>query len=140
MGRCAIRRLGFLIAALNNLEVLAADVRGAYLNAPTTEKVYTIAGTKFGSNAGQPAKLVKALYGLRSSGARWRDQLAAALREYGYRNCQADPDVWMRPGVKANGEKIWNYVLCYVDDILCINTDPKLVMDFLAYTLKKGSV
>jgi hypothetical protein len=57
-------------------------------------------------------------------------------------NCQADLDVWLRPGVKASGEKVWNYILCYVDDILCIHTDPKLVMDFLVskYTLKKGSV
>ncbi len=34
-------RLAFLIAALNDLNILAADVGNAYLNAPTKEKVHT---------------------------------------------------------------------------------------------------
>ena len=48
----------------------------------------------------------------------------------------------MRPKVKLNGDKYWEYVLCYVDDILCISHEPQVVMDYLAskYTLKKGSV
>jgi hypothetical protein len=32
--------LAFLIAALNDLEILSADVQNAYLNAPTKEKIY----------------------------------------------------------------------------------------------------
>jgi hypothetical protein len=40
--------LAFLIAALNDLEVLSADVQNAYLNAPTKEKIYMIAGPEFG--------------------------------------------------------------------------------------------
>ncbi len=31
--------IGFLLAALNGLEVLAADIQNAYLNAPTEDKV-----------------------------------------------------------------------------------------------------
>src|SRR6056300_1355808 len=37
-------RLGFLLAALNNLDVLSADISGAYLDAPCAEKVYCILG------------------------------------------------------------------------------------------------
>jgi hypothetical protein len=37
-------RIAFLIAALNDLNILAADIGNAYLNAPTDEKVYTITG------------------------------------------------------------------------------------------------
>jgi hypothetical protein len=37
-------RLAFLMAALNDLEILSADVQNAYLNAPTKEKIYMIAG------------------------------------------------------------------------------------------------
>jgi hypothetical protein len=40
--------LAFLIAALNDLEILSADVQNAYLNAPTKEKIYMIAGPEFG--------------------------------------------------------------------------------------------
>ena len=136
-------RLAFMIAALNDLDILSADVQNAYLNAPTKEKVYTIAGLEFGSaNAGRPVLIVRALYGLKSSGARWRDHMAATLREANFVGCKADPDVWMRPNVKPNGDKYWEYVLCYVDDVLVISHDPKNVMQHLEskYTLKEGSV
>jgi hypothetical protein len=42
----------FTIAALNDLEVIGADVQNAYINAPTKEKVYATAGPEFGSNQG----------------------------------------------------------------------------------------
>ena len=48
----------FLAATLNDLDVLTADVQNAYLNAPTSEKVYMIAGLEFGaSNVGRPIRL-----------------------------------------------------------------------------------
>ena len=106
-------RIAFLTAALNNLNILAADVQNAYLNAPTDEKVYTIAGLEFGaSNVGRPIKIVWALYGLKSSGAHWRDHMAASLRDAGFASCKADPDIWMKAAVKPNGDKYWAYVLC----------------------------
>ena len=75
-------RIAFTLAALNDLDVLSADVQGAYLNAPTKEKVYTTAGLEFGADTvGRPVLIVRALYGLKSSGARWRDHMAATLRK-----------------------------------------------------------
>ncbi len=41
-------RIAFLIAALNELYILAADVGNAYLQAPAREKVHTTAGPEFG--------------------------------------------------------------------------------------------
>lgn len=135
-------RLAFLIAALNDLGVLAADVQSAYINAPTEENVYTTAGPEFGKNAGRPVLIVRALYGLKSSGARWRDHISATLREGGFTSCKADPDVWMRAATKLDGFKYWEYVLVYSDDILALSHDPQKIMDYLAskYTLKEGSV
>ena len=135
-------RIMFLVAALNDLDVLGADVQNAYINARTGEKVYTTAGPEFGSNAGRPAIIVRALYGLKSSGARWRDHLAAILREAGFLNSKADPDVWMRKAQKKNGFVYWEYVLCYVDDILAISHDPRSILDIIAQqvTLKPGSI
>ncbi len=37
-------RLAFLLAALNDLDLLAADIGNAYLNAYTREKVHTVCG------------------------------------------------------------------------------------------------
>jgi hypothetical protein len=42
-------RIAFLIAALNDLEILAADISNAYQHAPCRERVYTICGPEFGS-------------------------------------------------------------------------------------------
>lgn len=41
-------KIAFLIAALNDLDILSGDIIGAYLNAIAAEKVYTIAGKEFG--------------------------------------------------------------------------------------------
>ena len=133
----------FLTAALNDLNILAADVKNAYLNVPTGKKVYTIAGLEFGaSNVGRPIKIVRALYVLKSSGALWWDHMAASLRDAGFASCKADPDIWMKAAVKPNGDKYWAYILCYVDNLLVISHQPQEVMDFLSkrYTLKEGSV
>jgi hypothetical protein len=68
--------------------------------------------------------------------------MAATLRETNFVSCQGDPDVWMRPKVKPNGDKYWEYVSRYMDDILCVSHEPQTIMDYLAsrYTLKKESV
>jgi hypothetical protein len=97
---CDSVHLAFLIAALDDLEILSADVQNAYLNAPTKKKIYTTAGPEFGQGKeGRPVMIVRALYGLRSSGARWHDHLAATLWEAGFKACKADADEWMRPAV-----------------------------------------
>ena len=136
-------RIAFLIAALNDLDILSADISGAYLNANAAEKVYTIAGKEFGeAKEGRVVVIVRALYGLRSSGKAWRDHMAATLRDHGYSSCRADPDVWMRAKSKPDGFRYWSYIMVYTDDILVVDHEPKLVMDYLAscYTLKPGSV
>jgi hypothetical protein len=135
--------LAFLLAAVNDLNILAANVQNAYPNAPTTEKVYTTAGKEFGADKkGRPVLIVRALYGLKSSRARWRNHMANTLCKGGYQSCKADPEVWMKPGTKKDRFNYWSYVLCYVDDILVIDKNPKERMEYLQshYTLKEGSV
>jgi Reverse transcriptase (RNA-dependent DNA polymerase) len=136
-------RIFFLICALNDLDVLACDVQNAYLNATTKEKNWFVAGREHGpDHVGKSVLIVRALYGLRSSGAQWREHLATTLRTAGFTSCKADPDVWLRPAVKDTGEKYYEYVLCYVDDVLCGSERPQQVMAYLSekYTLKSGSV
>jgi hypothetical protein len=47
---CESVRLEFLIAALNDIEILAADIGNAYLTAYTKEKVHTKCGLEFGQS------------------------------------------------------------------------------------------
>jgi Reverse transcriptase (RNA-dependent DNA polymerase) len=95
MSRDSIR-IAFLIAGLNNLDVLAGDVTNAYLNAPCREKIWFEGKLETGSDAGKVLVLARALYGLKSSGAAWRANLAGTLRDLGYTSTQADPDVWIK--------------------------------------------
>ena len=135
-------RLFFLIAALNDLDIMSCDVQNAYINAPTKEKVWFRAGPELGEHQGKVVVIVRALYGLKSSGARFREHMANTLRNLGFVSTKADPDVWIRSGCKPNGDKIYEYVLCYVDDILYGGLDATTFMKKLAdtYKLKEGSV
>jgi hypothetical protein len=63
-------RICVFLAELNNLQVHAANVGNAYLEAETKEKVYIIGGPGFGELEGHTLIIHKALYGLRSSGLR----------------------------------------------------------------------
>ena len=51
-------------AALHGVPVMAADVRNAYLQAPTSENHFFICGPEFGmENIGKKAIITRALYG-----------------------------------------------------------------------------
>jgi hypothetical protein len=118
-------RILLTIAALNDLDVLACDIQNAYLTAPCREKIWFKAGPEFGEEQGCIFIVRGALYGLKSSGAAFRTFLANHLHKLGFRSSLADPDVWMRPGRKPKtNEPYWEYVLCYVDDVLAIHHDP----------------
>jgi hypothetical protein len=120
--------IALTIAALNDLEIMACDIQNAYLTADCREKCWTAAGPKFGSEAGLPMIIKKALYGLKSSGAAFRAHLTETLDAMGYKPSYADPDVWLRKAVKPDGFKYYEYILCCVDGVLSISADPKKMM------------
>ncbi len=81
--------------------------------------------------------MTRALYGLKSSGAAWRADLAATLRDLTFASTKTDPDVWIR-----NSGTYYDMVLVYVDDILLFAKDPKVTMNELGkmYELNPESV
>ena len=135
-------RIAFLIAALNDLDIMAADISGAYLNAACREKICLKCGPEFGEMEGRWAIITRALYGLKSSGAAWRAHLAATLVDQGFTSCLADPDVWLRPAVKSDGTEYYEYLLVYTDDLMCLSTNPKEILMKIDqhFTLKPGSI
>ena len=106
-------RLAFVAAVLMVLKVIAADVGSAYVQAFTKELIYAIAGPEFGKWAGKTIIIVKALYGLKSSGAMWHMKFAKNLRNLGFFPCEVDHDLWMRD--RGNH---WEYVAVIVDDLV----------------------
>jgi hypothetical protein len=86
--------LVFLLAALNDLDIVACDVGNAYLNAPCREKIGFVARLEFGSRQGTAINIVRALYGLKSSGAAFFAMFNASILEMGFVPTVADPDVY----------------------------------------------
>jgi len=88
------------IATLNDLEVLGADVQNAFFMAHNKEKVYMIAGLKFGADEGKTYLLVRSLYGLKSASFKFRSFMSEKLVDVGFQSSLADPDVWLRVASK----------------------------------------
>eukprot|EP00804_Cyclotella_cryptica_P024391 CCRYP_018575-RA/>CCRYP_018575-RA protein AED:0.15 eAED:0.15 QI:0/0/0/1/0/0/4/0/667 len=122
-------RIALLVAALNKVDIWAADVLNAYITAPCQEKIWTTLGKEFGDDCSKKAIVVRALYGLMSSGAAFRAHLAGCMREMGYKSCPADPDLWLKEQTDQKGIRYYFYILCYVDDLLAVHHNPKRVKD-----------
>ena len=71
----------------------------------------------------------RALHGLRSSGASWRQMMCNTPPDMGFFESKADSDVCMRASVDSEGDKVWECVLCHVDDILAIAHKAKEIVE-----------
>jgi hypothetical protein len=90
------------------------------------EQNYIIAGPEFGQLEGHYLIIIKAFYGLRTSGLRWHERFANCLRNEGFSPCKAEPDIRMR----LNGD-LYEYVAMYVDDLCLGMLDLKSFTDTL---------
>jgi len=122
---CGIRLIIFL-AELNDLEVWGTDIGNAYLEAPTKERMYIVASPEFGELEGHTLVIVKALYGLHSSGLRWHEKFADTLRDMGFYPSKAEEDIWMH----KNGD-VYEYIAVYVDDLCIAAKNPQEIADIL---------
>ena len=121
------------IAQLNNLEICAADVGSAYLEAYTREKLFIIGGPEFKELEGHTLLIDKALYGLRTSGGRWAERLADVLLRLGWNQTKVDAAIW----IKDMGTH-YEYICVWVDDLLFMSRDPMSIIEELKkeFTLK----
>jgi hypothetical protein len=122
-------RIALTYAALNELDVFAADVQNAYLQAPSSERHYVICGKEFGEeNEGRVALIRRALYGGKSAGRDYWLHMRSCMEFLKFTSCKADADVWMRPATKADGSEYFEYVLLYVDDCLVVSENPEAIL------------
>ena len=122
-------RIAFTYAALNGLDVCMADIRNAYLQSPTSQKHYIICGPEFGmENVGKVAIMHRAVYGGKTSRRDFRSHLRSCMHFINFTSCPADPDVWMRPAIKSDGSKCYDYVLLYVDDALVVSENAESIL------------
>jgi Reverse transcriptase (RNA-dependent DNA polymerase) len=84
--------------------------------------------------SGRVAVIVRALYGLKSSGAAWHTFFAQSLTDLGFVPCkEADPDVWRRVSRRKqeDNSQYYEYILVYVDDCLIVSEEPKVILSRL---------
>merc|ERR1739841_239360 len=117
-------RMLLSIADANQLHVVTGDIGGAYLNARTSEKVYSIAGKQFKEDEGRVILIEKALYGLKTSAAQWWKHLAGTLRSIGFQNTSVDDNVWMHPVLDEENNVVrYDYICVHVDDFAIFAKD-----------------
>ena len=104
--------------------------------------IWFVAGIENGKRKGIFIAVVRALYGLKSSGAYWRAMFTEILSEMNFVPSQADPNVYRRRARNPNGEEYFELLLVYVEDVLACSHSPQEILDALAlmYDLKEGSV
>ncbi len=117
-------RIVFLIALLHDLKIVAGDISSAYLQSFTVEKIYTVLGEEFGPMAGMKVIVIRALYGLKLSGAMWHQKLADSLHAMGFEPSKAHYDLWMR-----QRKDHYEYVAVLVDDLLVFSKKPGEIIE-----------
>ena len=127
-------QLALLIGELNGFQAKVSDISNAYLEDYTKEKVYFTAGPEFGPLEGHTLTIVKALYGLQTSGAHFHECLAEMLVEEGFKPSLADPDLWY-----CDVKYAYEYVCVYVDDLCFCRENPEKFFDILVNDYKYKS-
>jgi Reverse transcriptase (RNA-dependent DNA polymerase) len=105
---------------------MVGNISPAYLEAFTLETDCVIAGPEFGLLAGHFLTIVRALYGLHTSGAIWHGCFANVMHLLGFSPSKTDPDVSMHDCITH-----FAYVLVYVDDIMFSGREPQLFFESL---------
>ena len=128
-------KLVIFLGELNNLDLWGADIGNAYLEAPTEERLYIVAGPEFEDWEGYILTFSKALYGLKSSGKIWAETLHDILKDMDFIPSRADQFIWLKKNVKLN---LNEYIAVSVDDLCIAAQDPKEIINILKskYNLK----
>jgi len=120
-----VRTVMFL-SELNGLQLCACDIGNSYLEAKTREKLCIIAGPEFGELEGRTLAMLKACYGVRTSGNHFVEKLADDLRGMGFFQSQVDSAIWM-----YNCGDHYEHLCAWVDDILFASKNHMLLMEEL---------
>ena len=117
------------IAAQEGLVMKKFDLTGAFLVADINKELYVqIPG--YEPPRGKIVKLKKALYGGKSSGALYAQEIRGWLEEYGFKTCSVDQTLF-RLTREKNGKTSTLLISLYVDDGACCTNDEELYQEFL---------
>ena len=70
----------------------------------------------------------RALYGGKAAGRDFRNHLCSCMEFLNFKSCLADPDVWMRPAIKSDGNTYYEYILLYVNEALVVSENAESIL------------
>ena len=118
------RNMLFALAALNNWELFAGDIKTAFLNGdpvPPEQQVFGDPPEEVRSILGMKAtdvlRIKKVIYGLLHAPRVWMDKLASVLASQGWQRSRLEQCVWRL--YNETGE-LEGLIGCHVDDLLCV--------------------
>ena len=103
------------------------DVSGAYLLADIDKEIYMSLPPLYPNASPKLVRLKKSLYGLKQSGALWREKLDSALQRLGCVHTDSDECVYI---LDKDGERC--FIVIHVDDMLFATTSNPLVDTFMS--------
>jgi hypothetical protein len=117
------------VAAARNWELHQMDVHNAFLHGDLEEEIYMKLPPGFHSSASnQVCRLRKSLYGLKQAPRCWFAKLAAALKNYGFKQSGSDYSLFT-----LHKDHVQLNVLVYVDDLIVSGNDISAIQSFKSY-------
>ena len=108
-------RIAFALSDINDIDIWACGIGNAYINEKYREKIWAKSSTDFGNEKEKVVKVIRALYGLKSSGTVWRAMMSETLLDLDYKNSRSDMYVWMNPETnKQTGKEYHAFVLIWM--------------------------
>ncbi|KAL0401308.1 UNVERIFIED_CONTAM: hypothetical protein Slati_4160700 [Sesamum latifolium] len=123
-------RILLAIAAWYDYEIWQMDVKTAFLNGFIEEEIFMDQPEGF-TTVGEEQKvcrLQRSIYGLKQASRSWNTHFDEVIRGYDFIKNDCDPCIYK----KISGSSI-AYLVLYVDDILLIGNDVKMLRDIKAW-------
>lgn len=113
-----------LLAIANHFghHVHQMDVKCAFLNGGLNEEIYMSQPEGFENGTAQVCKLNRSLYGLKQASRMWNERFDEFMTRIGFKRCLSDHCLYTK-----NTNAIVCYVLLYVDDLLIVSSEMKVI-------------
>ena len=123
-------RILLAIAAYYDYEIWQMDVKTAFLNGNIEEELYMVQPEGFvdPKDAGKVCKLQRSIYGLKQASRSWNLRFDEVIKGFGFVQNVEESCIYE----KTSGSSV-AFLVLYVDDILLIGNDVKLLESVKEY-------
>ena len=112
-------RIGFLVDALNGLDIPAGYIHNSFLESPTQENIFFYACNECKSDKDRVGVVIPALYGLKYSALQFRNHIAETLgNKLCFVSSLTDSDLCYKSSTSSDLFEYYLYILVYIYDLI----------------------